>query len=59
MDNISDQSKVLLKALQKANTATNKSDLRQVLIEISGQSDFQLSESDFDAMLRGEKSIEI
>ena len=59
MDNISDQSKVLLEALQKANTATNKSDLRQALIEISGQSDFQLSESDFDAMLRGEKSIEI
>lgn len=59
MANISDQSKVLLEALQKANTATNKSDLRQALIEISGQSDFQLSESDFDAMLRGEKSIEI
>lgn len=59
MDCISDQSKVLLEALQKANTATNKSDLRQALIEISGQSDFQLSESDFDAMLRGEKTIEI
>lgn len=59
MANISDQSKVLLEALQKANTATNKSDLRQALIEISGQSDFQLSESDFDAMLRGEKTIEI
>lgn len=59
MDCISDQSKVLLEALQKANTATNKSDLRQALIEISGQSEFQLSESDFDAMLRGEKTIEI
>ncbi len=59
MDCISDQSKVLLEALQKANTATNKSDLRQALIEISGQSDFQLSESDFDALLRGEKTIEI
>lgn len=59
MDSISDQSKVLLEALQKANTATNKSDLRQALIEISGQSDFQLSESDFDVMLRGEKKIEI
>lgn len=59
MDCISDQSKVLLEALQKANTATNKSDLRQALIEISGQSEFQLSESDFDAMLRGEKNIEI
>lgn len=59
MNNISDQSKVLLEALQKANTATNKADLRQALIEIAGNSDFELSESDFDAMLRGEKTIEI
>lgn len=59
LSNISNQSDALLKALGKANTATNKEDLRKALIELSGGKEYQFTESDFDAMLRGEKTIEI
>lgn len=59
LSNITNQSDVLLKALAKANTATNKDDLRKALVELSGGKEFQFSEKDFDAMLRGEKTIEI
>ena len=59
MEQIDEKSEVIMKAIQKANNSDNKEELREALIELAGISEYNLSESDFDKILKGEKSIEI
>lgn len=59
MRQVENQSEALGKILAKANTATDREVLRQALADLAGDSFRYLSESDFDALLRGEKTIEI
>ena len=59
MSQIDEKSEVIMKAIQKANNSNNKEELRKALIELTGNSEYNLSESDFDKILKGEKTIEI
>lgn len=59
MSNIDQKNKILLQVLKRANTATNNDDLRNALIDLAGIPEQELSESDFEAILKGEKTLEI
>lgn len=56
---IDDKNEIIMKAIQKANNSDNKEELRKALIELTGSSEFSLTEFDFDKILKGEKAIEI
>ncbi len=59
MAQIDKKSAVVMQAVQRANNSTNKEDLRKALLALTNQRESDLTENDFDMMLRGEKSIEI
>ncbi len=59
MSNIDEKNKILLQVLKRANTATDKEELRNALIDLAGIPEQELSEKDFDAFIKGEKKIEI
>lgn len=59
MVTLNKESDALVEVMKRANTATDKEDLRKALIDLSGVSESELTEADFDAILAGKKQIEI
>ncbi len=59
MATIDKKNKVLLEVLKRANTATDVDTLRNALVDLAGVEAEQLSVADLEAILKGEKKLEI
>ena len=59
MSNIDQKNKILLDVLKRANTAISTDELRNALIDLAGIPEQELNQSDLEAILKGEKKLEI
>lgn len=59
MANIDQKNKILLDVLKRANTAVDTDELRNALIDLAGIPEQELNQSDLEAILKGEKKLEI
>ncbi len=59
MASLNKESDALVEVMKRANTATDKENLRQALIDLAGVDASQLTEADLDDILAGKKQIEI
>lgn len=57
--NADNQSEILRETIKKANLAEDNESLRKAIIELGEGTECELTMSDLEAMIRGEKSIEI